>query len=788
MQLNNLTKNKKLFGTLLILLIVLVWGIRHSKFSFDKYDPTYDMRGQYDVSAVFIRDAVINHHQFPLWIPYVYGGTPFFQYPQHPIFNIANLLVLVLPSFNMAINLLGMIQLFIIGISMYFLVLELKLDYKYALIAAFTFMFNRYNQNSLISGGELHFDSIVWLPAVFLFILRAYKRKEWIKSSVFAGIFLALSFHAGDVSVFTYILFLVALFFVYLFFTGMKKYKKIVLISLVLMVVLFGLSAIRLLPLMDFSKVTDLSGGRSFEGARGQHYVRYENMMDMTSKLIKAFVTSETMSGSNDLQIGLIVLILAIFSLALVKNKYVLFFVISVLLLFNISTGSYLFYLLWRFFPGFSRQHHIIRILHLAPFCFSVLAGFGAKFLFENLVGRIKNKKARNAGFFVFVLVLFITLPYESPKLNFVRINMEEEMNSNPLMVYLHEAGQSGLFRSHRWGLFNHIGGSGQSLWIPMGISTIHGQLNPFAARYLFEFINPVAASNPAKVLGMYNTRYFYSADNISSEDLALVREFERCDRDINPICDENFGPYLYLNKRFIPRAYLVDNAILIIGEEQKTIEAMYSFILNKNFNPSNLAVVLSDSANIPMPLSRFKAVIMLESPKDMQSLKGYVDGGGILLPNIFERQSTITLDDIDKLLLNFNSSYGEVKTLEISEFKPNSMAVKLNKEEGFAVIAEKYFMYDGWHVKPEKRILRANGFSSAVWVGKDDSELRFSYFPGSFKGGLAITLVTLLGILAFFIFSAVKKDKPALPGKSGNPSDKTAPETVHAQIDGSTR
>jgi hypothetical protein len=762
-----LFENKRILGIIIILLAVIIWGLLNSKFSFDKYDPTWDMRGQYDINSILVKESIVDNHQFPLWVPYIYGGTPYFQYPQAPVFNIANILIVLLPSFNVAFNLLGMLQLFIIGITMYFLIWELKLDYKYSIIGAFTFMFNRYNLSALTSGGELHFDSIVWLPAIFFFLFRAYKNQEWIKNSIFAGIFSVLAFHAGDVSTFTYMLFFISLFFIFFTLISLKKYKKMISIFIVFSIVLFGLSAIRLFPLTDFGKVSDLSGVRSFESAKGYH-IQSNSLFDPLVKIVVGLTTENGLEWSNEIMIGIFTFILALLALPLIKNKYVLFFVISIVLLSNVAIGSHLFYFLWKFFPGFNKQHHIIRVIHLVPFCFSVLSAFGFSFLFKNIASRVKKKQFIIMIFLVLFILLLIGLPYEPPNENYRRINMEEEMNRNELMVYLNEFEVGNLFRVHQWDMFNHIGGGGQSRWVPMGISTIHGQLNTFESEYLLQFINPIAFSNPSKILGMYNTKYFYSDTTLNNSDLVLTKEFESCDPSVSfkpDACDGNFGPYLYLNKRYVPRAYRVNNTILVLGGEKETVDAMYSIILGNGFSPANLAIIPLDINELYEQdewfLLKFDAVILLDQPKDVAQLKQYSNNGGILMPNIFNGETSLKKGQIDDLLNMYASDYGSIEMISVSEYKPNSIRIDLDGSSGFVVVAEKYFLYDGWGADDNRVILRTNGFSSGVFVDSDDYEIEFSYFPRSFKIGMIITLLTLFCILFYFIFLSFKNKLP---------------------------
>jgi uncharacterized membrane protein YfhO len=108
-----------------------------------------------------------------------------------------------------------------------------------------------------------------------------------------------------------------------------------------------------------------------------------------------------------------------------------------------------------------------------------------------------------------------------------------------------------------------------------------------------------------------------------------------------------------------------------------------------------------------------------------------------------------------------YASDYGSIEMISVSEYKPNSIRIDLDGSSGFVVVAEKYFLYDGWGADDNRVILRTNGFSSGVFVDSDDYEIEFSYFPRSFKIGMIITLLTLFCILFYFIFLSFKNKLP---------------------------
>jgi len=204
-----------------------------------------------------------------------------------------------------------------------------------------------------------------------------------------------------------------------------------------------------------------------------------------------------------------------------------------------------------------------------------------------------------------------------------------------------------------------------------------------------------------------------------------------------------------------------MENAIVIPGDPSEVKGAMYFIMLNKSFIPSKLAILTSDGLvnNLKLDvLSKFKGIFFTTGSIDESSrplLIDYIKNGGVLLPNVFEGQQNVDLEEFFNWIGSFNESYDTVTEINISYYSPNKVEIKINGEEGFLILSEKFYLMEGWkaHVNgKQKEIFRANGISSAVLLDGETGTLTFEYKPKSFRNGALITGLTILLIAAYFI------------------------------------
>lgn len=251
-----------------------------------------------------------------------------------------------------------------------------------------------------------------------------------------------------------------------------------------------------------------------------------------------------------------------------------------------------------------------------------------------------------------------------------------------------------------------------------------------------------------------------------------FVQKFEECGSYPNgiDICQpkKSDGPYLYKNKLFLPRAYIVSNSIFIVGEDEAVKQIMYGLMLDDNYNPSTTVIIKGKNKindyNIDF-LKRFNAIILTTGSVDQNSaylLNAYVRNGGKLIPDITKGETTMNKKEIDGILKSGKSFIPKDKELSY----PTLNKAIINLEEGysgFLVLSEKYSMFPGWTAKineKEKEILRVNGVISAIYLEGEKGDIIFKYKPKSFIVGSWISLITLLLIMGYFTWLFYKKRK----------------------------
>jgi len=165
---------------------------------------------------------------------------------------------------------------------------------------------------------------------------------------------------------------------------------------------------------------------------------------------------------------------------------------------------------------------------------------------------------------------------------------------------------------------------------------------------------------------------------------------------------DDTAELYMYLNSNYLPRAYVVPNA-LVIKDEKSIIDIINS----TSFDPRKFAII--------------------------------------------EEQ-------IEGNLIN----KGEFKEAAITYYSPNRITVEVNlSHPGFLVLSET--MYPGWNAYENNReynVLTVNHLFRGLYLNKGNHKIEFVFEPISYKIGLFISISTLLFILVLIIFRLINTKK----------------------------
>lgn len=740
---NIFIKNKKhIFFLSLILIIIL--GVNW-------WQTTNKIRTLGDVGMHHFlfysnKEAVLKYHQFPLWFDNMFSGTPLFANSQSDtLLSYALPFMLTLPT-RTALNASMLFGAFLAALFMYILALNLGLKPRYAFIVAIVWSVGVSNGKYIGSWAE-RYKVLVFIPLTFFLFMRSFKSKSWFKYAVLAGISLALQFHGDGIDFFLFSLVIFGFYFLYMLIGKnlKKRIIKLALIGLISSFIFLGLVAIKLLPMLEFGKVSSKETGFDFKESVGT-VARGKYLFQLHYK-----------------EFGVVAIILALFALFSIRKKYVLFSYLILLVGYLIITGSPFYHIIWKFVPGFSATHHVARNSFIIVFGLAILAGFGARNIFSKF--KLKHKKI----IYIILIVLLVAdisfslYNYRTKSAGkyatYFGPTYEEMIAQNELLQYLSK--QPGIFRIENIGASGHSGLTMVYL-TPLNLSRLYGATSLWIPEY-FNVHLSVAHQSPAKFWGMLNAKYVYYKDLVNITGFRFLRKFNECSTCIeDPLQDQGIsGPYLYLNELYLPRAYMADYSIAVIGDKNAVDQVTYSLMLNGNFDPSNSVIVMLygsvNDYNIDL-LKRFNAIILTQGSIDQNSgliLKQYVDLGGILMPNVVEGKTGISDEEINSLLSSFKGDYNNVKEVNITYYSPNKRIMRLDGERGWMVLAEKFHMFEGWEPKinnVKKPIYRANGMNSAVYLEGESGELRFKYSPKSFRRGLTISLITLFLIVIFFI------------------------------------
>ncbi len=704
----------------------------------------------------------------PLWSPYFFGGDPllaksaFFN-----IFYLPSLLIFIIGPFA-ALKWTIMINFFLAGAFMYALMRYLTASSKIGLISALVYMFNGFFLFTAVKAELMEsVNAYPLLPLLMLFTIRAFKEKEWLSNTIFAGITLALMI-IGSSGIF----FLYATLALFLYFTlsllgrSMQSVQnriiKATIIGVILVCVFAGLSAFKLLPVYEYQQEYGVRGNLDWESASTRTFSPGEYFRELIEPSIPHFAQEQ----SN--KIGIVAFILALVAIwKMPKNRNWMFFAGLIIISLLLTSGTILLKLLWQYYPGWSGMRYANRALFLFVFSASCLAGLGAGTILDLAKKKFNSNSAENFAFYGLAALIVIDLavlgvggfpnPSTQPQ------NFETVLKSNEVMNFLAE--QNGTFRIHTletrgidWGT--------EFYTVPLKLENIMTYDSNWYPEYVNRFFqystNP---ANSAKYWGIMNVKYVTAQSSVNITGLKLLQRFNDC-----KICfpeqaaiQKAWGPYLYENEEFMPRAYLINNSILIVGKKNEARNMMYAILNEEAFDPRKSVIILGKEKiedYTTDELNHYQNVILLQGSVNQGAV--LAEYKGTLMPDIRTGETSFSLLQLKENLRE--GKYEPIADTSIRIINFNKKEIMLPEYKGFLVMSEKYALFNGWKAETEqgeKDLLLANGVITAMYI-ENDGKIKFTYFPNSYKLGMIISLSTLALLLAYFLNSLTKKFKKA--------------------------
>src|SRR3989338_264363 len=208
----------------------------------------------------------------PLWTPYYYSGRPLFAQPEYHFIDMNFLLIFLTGNIYFAMNFSAIFYFFLAGLGMYILAYYLSEDKKAGFVAALIYMVNGFMHSFVVPGNIMIMEGYSLLPFILFFTIKALKTKDFVFYSVLSGIFSALLVHAGGVIYLQYLFILIFVYsIVYLVDKNfVNKLIKLAIVGVIILAVFFGLSAIKLLPGIEFMGMSNRSAGISYNEYLGE--------------------------------------------------------------------------------------------------------------------------------------------------------------------------------------------------------------------------------------------------------------------------------------------------------------------------------------------------------------------------------------------------------------------------------------------------------------------------------------------------------------------------------------
>ena len=521
--------------------------------------------------------------EWPQWQPWIFSGMPSLE-----AFTYVNLLYL--PSY--LLDLIGVadlniqfIHLIFSGVGMLLLVNKLISNKKISFIIGLLWMFNPFLITMIVYGHGSQMMTAAYLPWT-LYFLHNLKSDQSIFNLLIFSLFFGFQLQRAHVQIAYYACMLLGSYFIFSFFKN--RNKKYLFFFIAGCFVAFMLAAHIYLPSLDYRSVSIRSSAiGSFD---------YATNWSMHPKELITYVLphfygfgGSTYTGYMPFTdypnyVGLMVLIIAFFSLKKFKNERAFFWII---LLFSIllSFGKYFedFYkIFYNYLPFFSSFRVPSMILIISNFCLYILCAFGLKDLlniFNNKFSNINTELVMNIFLIISLMDIYrIDSQIINPQ---PASGRQTQIISNYDFDRIFEEDETIIFLQENLGL-NRIYPTGSIFTDPKfkyyGIESVGGY-HPAKFGHYTDLMKNSNNLLSIPVMQMLNVKYIISPIEINHSMLKFVKSTA-----FNSV-NGNMNVFIYSLENSAPRAWFVRD---VISEDNN----IYNYLNANAFNPLKTAVV----------------------------------------------------------------------------------------------------------------------------------------------------------------------------------------------------
>ena len=335
---------------------------------------------------------------FPLWNPYIFGGMPFLQNTTNgDTFYPTAFLRLIMPV-GTAMALGFMIHLVLAGAFTFKLLRTLGLRVESAFLGGLAYMLTGMTISQVSPGhdGKLFVSALT--PLALNFLYKAVTKNDW-RQYVYFGAVVGFSFLTPHYQMTYYMLMAAGFFWIFLNFfdeprAGRALWYKSFGWFVLALVLGFAIDAVQMAPFAHYIGST----GRAAAGSSSTGYtyatgfsMPIEETLNVLWPSFSGYTLLGTYWGQNHIKLhseymGGVALILATFGFRLRERRRVAWYFAFIAIyaaLFSFGGHTPFYRIPYAILPGIKLTRAPSQIFFLAAFAVSVLAAFGAEYLFR---------------------------------------------------------------------------------------------------------------------------------------------------------------------------------------------------------------------------------------------------------------------------------------------------------------------------------------------------------------------------------------------------------------------
>tara|TARA_B100000315_G_scaffold203829_1_gene196980 strand:- start:4333 stop:6675 length:2343 start_codon:yes stop_codon:yes gene_type:complete len=715
---------------------------------------------------------VLESGSFPFWNTEIFCGVPYIADIQNAVFYPFTMLF-YLTSAYFAITATLVIHIFMAGWFLYLLMRHcFRIDRTSSIVSAIIYMFSGY---FTVHMGHLNqILACAWTPLILLAYIKFLEKRKTAFILMMAAFFGLQLLTGGSQNSFYLIivLFLLSVYIASLQYFSTKDLKQTMQPLLTFFVGIsagFAIAAVQMLPAYQLAGLSERASGIPYHVASLDslpplqffisiilpNYFGFSGKQQYWGMIIPTEMAS---------YIGILPLVFSIYALfKCYKNKYVYFFSIIAIIALIFAMGKYTPFYNMFYELGFNRFRSPARFIYIFQLSIAILSGFGLNHLLVEDKTRTQTNKnsykfqfagsTMGAGLIILFLIAVSTVIY------FLVNYPLDRFHSMSLSITDYK-----------------------TLWYRDAIITLIS-----IASLILIFAKSV--SNRVKKGIVFSVIFFslliytfesefYSAALNSDTDPKKNKTL------IVSYLQEDKSHYRYLRigtKSLMPNTGIIHNITDAGGYGggilplKRYVEFMQKvaflkgaeFIINfELLNMLNVKYVVTDLA-IEFPgykkvMTEGKTNLYLNSNYFPRS---YLVDNFVLPKSSGERLNYLSrgLSNLKKeILLEEETEYqgrrdkkkAKNDFVNIKRYSPNLIEIEAGlTKKGFLVLSDSF--YPGWKVSiddEQGKILRANHNFRAVALNKGFHEVKFTYTPVLFYAGLAISCITVILFLIFFL------------------------------------